>query len=107
MASQICPVEFTLSPAGNSCIVKCPAVKNYSISSNGPILSCTHSGDSSIFVKLMPTPTFSIPINNQGDIGPSTSYTDFPESIKRVYQAEIDRFSNDIAVADSKIDKND
>jgi hypothetical protein len=107
MASQICPVEFTLSPAGNSCIVKCPALKNYSISSNGSILSCTYSGDTSIFVQLMPTPTFSIPINNQGDIGPSTSYNDFPDSIKSVYKTEIDRFSNEIAVADGKISKTD
>jgi len=105
MASQICPVEFTLSPAGNACILKCPTAKNYTMSSDGSILSCKYSGDSSISVQLMPTPTFSIPLNNNGDIGPSTSYTDFPESIKRVYQAEIDRFSNDIAVADSKIDK--
>ena len=104
MASQICPVEFTLSSSGNTCIVKCPTTKNYNMTSSGSILSCTHSTDKTATVQLMPTPTYSIQ-PQLVSYGSSVSYTGYPESHRGAYEAEFKRFNDALAVADARIDR--
>ena len=104
MASQICPVEFTLSPAGNTCIVKCPTAKNYNMTSSGSILSCTHKTDKTATVQLMPTPTYSIH-PQWVSYGSSVSYAGYPQSHRGAYEAEFKRFNDALAVEEAKIDK--
>ena len=104
MTSQICPVEFTLSPAGNTCIVKCPTAKNYNMTSSGSILSCTHKTDKTATVQLMTAPTYSVHpqwVSHASRI----SYTGYPESHRGAYEAEFKRFNDALAVEDAKIDK--
>jgi len=104
MASQVCPVEFTLSSSGNTCIVKCPTAKNYIMTSSDSILSCTHKTDKTATVQLMPTPTYSVHpqwVSHASRI----SYTGYPESHRGAYEAELKRFNDALAVEDAKIDK--
>jgi flagellar hook-basal body complex protein FliE len=61
-------------------------------------LSCTYTGDPSISIPLNVVPTF-----QQNPPGPPVSYKTLPN--KAIYQAEIDRFNNAIAITDAKIDK--
>ena len=104
MTTPICPVEFMLSPSGNTCIVKCPTTKNYTMSSKDSILSCTHNTDKTATVQLMPTPSFAIR-PEWVSYASSVSYTGYPTSHRGAYEAEIKRFSDAIAVADANIDK--
>ena len=104
MASQVCPVEFTLSSSGNTCIVKCPTAKNYIMTSSDSILSCTHKTDKTATVQLMPTPTYSVHpqwVSHASRI----SYTGYPESHRGAYESEFKRFNDALAVEDAKIDK--
>ena len=104
MASQICPVEFTLSPAGNTCIIKCPSAKNYNMTSSGSILSCTHKTDKTATVQLMTAPTYSVH-PQWVSYASSISYTGYPQSHRGAYEAEFKRFNDALAVEDAKIDK--
>ena len=105
MTSQICPVEFTLSPSGNTCVVKCPTMKNYSMSSKDSVLSCTHNIDKAATVQLMPTPTYSIQ-PERVNWASNFSYIYYPETHRGTYEAEIKRFNDAIAVADANISTN-
>jgi len=89
-----CPSEFVVAPNGFGCIIQCPASKNYELRANGQKLSCNYTADPSISIPLTVVPMY------QGQVA---SYATLPN--KSVYQAEIDRFTNSIAIADAKIDK--
>jgi len=93
-----CPSEFVTSPVGlGSCIVPCPAQKNYELRvGDKGVLSCGYTGDSNISVPVLPVPAV------QKD-GPPFSYKELPNFT--VYENEIKRFSDAIAVADANIDK--
>ena len=93
-----CPSEFAIAPNGFACIVQCPASKNYELRNTAQGLSCTYTADPSISVPLNVLPAF-----QQNPPGPPISYKNL--SNKAIYQAEIDRFNNAIAIADAKIDK--
>ena len=93
-----CPSEFVTSPVGlGSCIVPCPTQKNYELRvGDKGVLSCTYTGDTSISVPVLPVPAV------QKD-GPPFSYKDLPNAV--IYENEIKRFSDAIAVTDANIDK--
>jgi len=93
-----CPSEFVMAPSGNACILQCPEAKNYALTANGPTLSCTYTSDPTISVMLN-----NVPMYQQNPPGPTVSYNTLPN--KTVYQTEIDRFTNAMAIADAKIDK--
>lgn len=111
MLGNSCPSEFTLQPNGASCVIQCPTVKNYEMTSSGGMFYCTHTSDKSISVQLMPVPVY--PYFEQ--VGPfrkplrayepNLSYKMLPN--KQVYQNEVDRFASAIAIADEKISRND
>lgn len=111
MLGTSCPSEFTLHPNGVACVVKCPTAKNYEMTSSGSMLFCTHTADKTATAALMPVPTYPYyeqtgPYRISGRVyEPDLTYKMLPN--KRVYQNEIDRFSNEIAFADGKISKND
>lgn len=93
-----CPSEFVTSPVGlGSCIVPCPTQKNYELRvGDKGVLSCAYTGDTKISVPVLPVPA----IQRQG---PPFSYKELPNFT--VYENEIKRFSDAIAVADANIDK--
>jgi hypothetical protein len=93
-----CPSEFVTSPVGlGSCIVPCPTQKNYELRvGDKGVLSCAYTGDTKISVPVLPVPA----IQRQG---PPFSYKELPNWT--VYENEIKRFSDAIAVADANIDK--
>ena len=93
-----CPSEFVTSPVGfGSCIVPCPTQKNYELRvGDKGVLSCAYTGDTKISVPVLPVPA----IQRQG---PPFSYKDLPNWT--IYENEIKRFSDAIAVADANIDK--
>lgn len=79
-------------------------MKNYTLTSKDSILSCTHNTDKTATVQLMPTASYPIRpewISWASAIG----YTGYPESHRGVYETEIKRFNDAIAVADANIDK--
>ena len=93
-----CPSEFMIAPSGAGCVLQCPGAKNYELKIEGQQLSCIYKSD----------PTISVPINvvpmyQQNPPGPTVSYQSLPN--RSVYQTEIDRFTNAMAIADAKIDK--
>jgi len=75
-------------------MIKCPEQKNYKLSSNGAMLSCSYIGDPTITVQLNTVPAY---------IGQPASYTTLPN--KDVYKTELERFARDLAVTDANIDK--
>jgi hypothetical protein len=93
-----CPSEFMVSPVGfGACIVPCPAQKNYELRvGDKGVLACVYTGDTSISVPVLPVPAVQKP-------GPSFSYKELPNW--NIYENEIKRFSNAIAVTDANIDK--
>jgi hypothetical protein len=93
-----CPSEFAASPVGfGSCIVPCPAQKNYELRvGDKGVLSCAYTGDPSISVPVLPVPAVQKP-------GPPFSYKELPNAV--IYENEIKRFSDAIAVTDANIDK--
>ena len=78
-----------------ACMIRCPERKNYKLTSNGPMLSCSYTGDPKITVQLNTVPAY---------LGFPASYLTLPN--KEVYEEELKRFNNAIAVADANIDKN-
>ena len=93
--SFTCPTEFIMAPgSGMACMIKCPEQKNYKLSSNGAMLSCSYIGDPTITVQLNTVPAY---------IGQPASYTTLPN--KDVYRTELERFARDLAVTDANIDK--
>ena len=93
--SFTCPTEFIMAPgSGMACMIKCPEQKNYKLSSNGAMLSCSYIGDPTITVQLNTVPAY---------IGQPASYTTLPN--KDVYKTELERFARDLAVTDANIDK--
>ena len=109
MQAYSCPSEFTLHPNGTACVIQCPTAKNYEMTSSGSMVSCTHTGDRTISVQLMPVPQYLFHAQYEGPrragyvYESNLSYKMLPN--KQVYQNEVDRFANDIAVADEKINK--
>lgn len=102
--TPVCPVEFMFSPSGNTCIVKCPTMKNYTLTSKDSILSCTHTTDKTATVQLMPTPA--TPVSSKWvSRASAVGWTGYPGGYRDAYEAEIKRFSDAIAVADANIDK--
>lgn len=105
--TQSCPSEFVVSPNGQACVLPCPTSKNYVMTSSGSVLACTYSGDRTINVQLTPVPMyFAGGRVTSGDPPPlpvNASYTVLPN--KEVYKAEIDRFTQAIAVADANVDR--
>ena len=93
-----CPSEFAVAPSGGGCILQCPASKNYELKSEGQKLSCVYTADPTISVPLTVVPNY-----YQNPPGPPVSYQSLPN--KSIYQTEIDRFTNAMAIADGKIDK--
>jgi len=93
-----CPSEFMVSPvAFGSCVVPCPAQKNYELQVGGNgVLSCVYAADKTISVPLLPVPAIQKP-------GPPFSYKELPNSL--IYENELKRFSDAIAVTDANIDK--
>jgi len=93
-----CPSEFVISPVGfGSCIVQCPTQKNYELRvGDKGVLSCGYTGDPSISVPVLPVPAVQKP-------GPPFSYKELPNAV--IYENEIKRFSDAIAVTDANIDK--
>lgn len=93
-----CPSEFAASPVGfGSCIVSCPAQKNYELRvGDKGVLSCAYTGDPTISVPVLPVPAVQKP-------GPPFSYKELPNAV--IYENEIKRFSDAIAVTDANIDK--
>lgn len=102
--SLSCPSEFVVSPSGSACVLPCPAAKNYYMTSTGTALACTYSADPNVRVPLTPTPMYFAGQTgpNKPDIPANASYTMLEN--KSVYQAEIDRFTNAMKVADANID---
>jgi hypothetical protein len=95
LPSFTCPTEFIMAPgSGMACMIKCPEQKNYKLSSNGAMLSCSYIGDPTITVQLNTVPAY---------IGQPASYTTLPN--KDVYRTELERFARDLAVTDANIDK--
>lgn len=107
MGGQLsCPAEFVLSPNGQSCVVPCPSAKNYHMTSDGTAVVCRYSGDTTINIPLMATPTYIAGVSFNPNVQPfraNASYTVLPN--KQVYEAELDRFAQAIAVVDANIDK--
>jgi len=113
MLAYSCPSEFTYHPNGSSCVLKCPTAKNYQMTSSGSMVSCTHTADKTVSAQLMAVPQYLYIVegtapaswrNSPGRVfQPNLSYKMLPN--KQVYQNEVDRFANDIAVADEKINK--
>jgi len=111
MLGNSCPSEFTLHPNGTACVLQCPTAKNYEMTSSGSMVSCTHTGDRTISVQLMPVPMY--PYFEQTGprryddraYSPNLSYNQLPN--KNVYRNEVERFANAIAIADEKVSKND
>jgi hypothetical protein len=81
------------------------------MTSSGNMVYCTHTADKTISVQLMPVPQYSYVEQNEGPRRPDRQYE--PNLSykmlfnKKFYQNEVDRFANDIAVADAKISKSD
>jgi hypothetical protein len=100
-----CPAEFVVAPSGTACLVPCPEPLGYTMTSQGSVLSCTYTGDSSIKVTLTPTPMYMTSPGGQGRpaIPARASYTTLGE--KPTYQAELDRFAAALAVANGRIDR--
>ena len=93
-----CPSEFVMSPVGfGSCVVPCPAQKNYELRvGDKGVLSCVYTGDTKISVPVLPVPA----VQKEG---PPFSYKQLPNWT--IYENEIKRFSDAIAVADANIDR--
>lgn len=93
-----CPSEFAMAPSGGGCVLQCPASRNYELKVEGSKLSCAYTADPTISVPLNVVPMY-----QQNPPGPTVSYQNLPN--KSVYQTEIDRFTNAMAIADAKVDR--
>lgn len=91
-----CPSEFVMAPSGNACILPCPSLHSFKLSSEGTILKCVYSGNKEVSAQLNPVPMYQ---------GEAASYLTLPN--KDVYQAEVTRFNNEMTIANGKIDKHD
>jgi hypothetical protein len=93
-----CPSEFMVSPvAFGTCVVQCPAQKNYELRvGDRGVLACVYKGDTSISVPINPVPAIQKP-------GPPFSYKELPNWT--IYENELKRFNDAIAVSDANIDK--
>lgn len=125
MQGNSCPSEFILHPNGNSCLLPCPTHKNYELRTDTFMPQCIHKTDKNARVILLPVPMYTVGSQSWGNFQqqfynpfniysqqqnsqqqvllPNSSYKVLPN--RQVYQAEIDRFTNDLAVADANIDK--
>ena len=100
-SSLSCPSGFIPTPSGMTCVVPCPEGKNYVMSSSGTAMFCTHKGDTRVKVPVNPVPMYVA--GGQGQPPINANHTVLPNS--QVYNAEINRFNNALAVADANIDK--
>ena len=93
-----CPSEFMVSPvAFGTCVVQCPAQKNYELRvGDKGVLACVYTADTSISVPVIPVPAIQKP-------GPPFSYKELPNWT--IYENELKRFNDAIAVTDANIDK--
>jgi len=96
-----CPSEFMATPNGVGCVVRCPADKNYEMTSNGSVFSCTHKVAKDAKVPLVIVPSYFV--QDGGDLRPNESYTRIPNNTS--YVQEIKRFNDALAVADANVDK--
>ena len=100
-SSLSCPSGFIPSPNGMTCVLPCPEGKNYVMSSTGSTLFCTHKGDKTVRVPVTPVPMYMAGGQGQPPINADPAV--LPNN--QVYNAEINRFNNALAVADANIDK--
>jgi hypothetical protein len=100
-SSLSCPSGFIPTPSGMTCVLPCPEGKNYVMSSSGTAMFCTHKGDTRVRVPVTPVPMYMA--GGQGQPPINANPVVLPNS--QVYNAEINRFNNSMAVADANIDK--
>ena len=100
-SSLSCPSGFIPTPSGMTCVVPCPEGKNYVMSSSGTAMFCTHKGDERVKVPVNPVPMYVAGGEGQPPINANPAV--LPNS--QVYNGEINRFNNALAVADANIDK--
>lgn len=97
-----CPSEFITGPNGIGCVIPCPTDRNYQMTSNGPIISCTHTADPNARIPLVVVPSYWIP--DGSSLQPNASYTTIPNN--DAYANEFKRFNDALAVADANINRN-
>ena len=100
-SSLSCPSGFIPSPNGMTCVLPCPEGKNYVMSSSGSTMFCTHKGDTRVRVPVTPVPMYMAGGQGQPPINASPAVL----ANSQVYNGEINRFNNALAVADANIDK--
>ena len=100
-SSLSCPSGFIPTPSGMTCVLPCPEGKNYVMSSSGTAMFCTHKGDTRVRVPVTPVPMYMA--GGQGQ--PPINANPVVLANSQVYNAEINRFNNAMAVADANIDK--
>jgi hypothetical protein len=72
------------------------------MTSNGPIISCTHTADPNARIPLVVVPSYWIP--DGSSLQPNASYTTIPNN--DAYANEFKRFNDALAVADANINRN-
>jgi len=100
-SSLSCPSGFVAAPNGPVCVLRCPEEKNYMMNSSGSVLICQHKGDKTVKVRLTPVPMYLA--GGQGNPAHNVDSSTLPNQL--VYRTEIERFNNEMAVADANIDK--
>jgi hypothetical protein len=97
-----CPSEFAHVPGGIGCIIECPAEKGFEmiVSPGKAGYSCAYSKDPNISFPIKVAPNYN---NSQNYADPPTSYINLPN--KTVYEDIIKDFNDNLAIAVSKIDK--
>jgi len=97
-----CPSEFAHIPGGLGCIIECPTEKGFEMTAlpGKAGYSCTYVKDRSINFPLKSAPGYN---NSQNYADPPTSYINLPN--KTVYEEVIKDFNDNLAIAVSKIDK--
>ena len=100
-SSLSCPSGFVASPNGMTCVLPCPEGKNYVMSSSGSTMFCTHKGDTRVRVPVTPVPMYMAGGQGQPPINANPAVL----ANSQVYNGEINRFNNALAVADANIDK--
>lgn len=94
-----CPSEFTLSPVGMlQCVAPCPADKGFQLSGDASGTVCRYTADPSHNVLLRPLPAVGVPE------GKSKVFSYKTLENANLYEAELSRVQNALAVEYGKID---
>jgi hypothetical protein len=99
-----CPSGFQLNPAmPGSCVAQCPTEKGFTFRMVDGVPQCVHSSDPALFVRLNAMPALDVKPN---DPVPSIDeLANSPNTNMRRYKEEWERFSQEIPVIESKVNK--